>query len=309
MKLSEFIPAQDVPSLSGKTVVITGGTAGLGAKTIEYLAAHKPAQIYFTGRNERSADRYLNTWRSSFPEVPIEFVSCDLTALSSVSSAASVLLKKSSKLDIFIANAGIMAVPAALTSDGYESQFGTNHVGHALLMQKLLPALLAAPEPRIVSLTSQGYMLAPTSGIPYTEVKPRPETLKDGWIPLGRWTRYGNGKLANILYTEEIARRYPKLSTIAVHPGVIYDNGLVQSLERIDRFIVWSTSFGRRIGVDDGAKNTVWAATCDKNDIEGWAYAEPVGNRMEPPAWGKEKRQEHGVKLWEWTEKELQQWL
>ena len=203
-----------------------------------------------------------------------------------------------------------MAVPLALTKDGYESQFGTNHMGHALFIRKMLPALLAAPEPRLVSLTSQGYGTAAKTGIPYDDLKPDPKNLNDSsWNPIPRWVRYGNGKLANILYAEELAKRYPKLSTIAVHPGIITDNGLVQNTGAIDKFLVWATNIRSRISVDDGAKNTTWAATCDKKSIDGWVYCEPVGELIEPRGWEKHKREEHGPKLWEWTEKELQGWL
>lgn len=203
-----------------------------------------------------------------------------------------------------------MAVPPAVTKEGYESQFGTNHMGHALLIRKLLPALLAASEPRVVSLTSQGYRGAPKTGIPYGQLKPEPETFKDAWCNvLSRWIRYGNGKLANILYAEELTKRYPKISTIALHPGVITDNTLVQNTGAFDRFLIWVTNINTRIGVDDGAKNTVWAATCNRRDLDGWAYCEPVGETMEPLGWEKDKRNKHGPELWDWTERELQAWL
>ena len=229
-----------------------------------------------------------------------------------MAEAASDLLSKLTKLDILITNAGIMAVPGAVTKDGYESQFGTNHVGHALFIRKLLPSLLSAAHPRLVTLSSQGYGICPGSGISYQSIKPESGEVSDGWL-LGkmvrRGLRYGYSKMANILYPEELEKRYPKISTIAVHPGVITENGLVQDLGMVEKCLTFATTVGRVISVQDGAKNTCWAATCGPGDLDGHVYAEPVGKVMQPSGWPKEKRAEHGKKLWEWTEKELQAWL
>lgn len=205
-----------------------------------------------------------------------------------------------------------MAVPAALTKDGYESQFGVCHMGHALLIRHLLPALDAAPEPRLVALTSQGYGLAPKTGISYEDVKPEDGKITGTGAFSGgmlKWIRYGQAKLANILYTEQVSKRYPKISGITVHPGIISENGLVQNLGMVERAIVWVTTLGWTVTAEEGAKNTAWAATCEKEHLEGGVYAEPVGHVKEPLPWDVEKRAVQGEELWEWTEKELQPWL
>ena len=286
----------------------TAGTAGLGVPTVEGLAMHKPAQIYFTGRNKASAERLLQKWKTSFPDVTIAFLPCDLQSLASVSETAADLMSKIPRLDILIANAGIMAVPAARTENGYETQFGTNHVGHALLVQKLLPALLAAPEPRYVSVTSQGYILAPRSGIPYEDVKPsRSATMSDGNMVRG--TRYGNSKLANILYAEQLEKHYSKIATIAVHPGVIWENGLVQNLNIFMKWLTFVTTLHNNISAEDGAKNSLWAATCDKSKLKDQVYAIPVAQTKDPGQWVGNKRQDEGQKLWTWTQEELKGWM
>lgn len=192
-----------------------------------------------------------------------------------------------------------MALPAALTTDGYEIQFGTNHLGHALLIQHLLPTLRKSPDPRIVSLTSQGYALHPSDGISFSSLK----TTQDGWIA-PKWIRYGQSKLANILYAKEISRRFPDVLAVPVHPGVITGNGLVGNLGVINQLFVKLTTLGKTVSVEQGARNTLWAATAPKGEVKGGQYYEPVG--VETALTGKGDDMELAGRLYEWTEKELE---
>ena len=288
------------------------GTAGLGAQTIETLAAHEPASIYFTGRNEKSANDKLELWRPRFPNTNFVFVACDLASFQSIDRAATSLLAQCHTLDILIANAGVMAVEPSLTEDGYEIQFGTNHMGHALLVQLLLPALNAATEPRVVSLTSQGYAAAPKSGIDYKDIKPESGKVASSWGPVGffqKWVRYGNGKLANILYAEQLRKHEPKITAIAVHPGVVFGSDLVGKTGISHQLFIRLATIGKGISVEDGVKNPCWAATCDEADLEGAVYAEPVGNIMPLSGWDEAARAKQGEELWAWTQEQLRQGL
>ncbi len=163
-----FDPAKDIPDLSSKVFLITGGTAGLGYESVLSLASHNPAQIFFTGRSQSSAAKLLEVCKEKYPSVPVSFVKCDLASLSAVKAAAREMLARTDRLDVVMANAGVMALPPGLTEDGYEIQFGTNHVGHALLVKLLMPVLERTAEGvgdvRVVWSTSLGYQGHPVVG-------------------------------------------------------------------------------------------------------------------------------------------------
>lgn len=196
-----------------------------------------------------------------------------------------------------------MAHPPALTADGYEIQFGTNHIGHALLIKLLLPTMLKTAEKpaadvRIVSNTSGGFRAHPSNGIDFTNVRTTQETPV-----LGHWIRYGQSKLANILYASEIARRYPQITSTSVHPGVI-NTGLVTDLGLANKAFVWASTWWRMVPVQEGVKNQLWAATVGKHAIANGGYYEPVGI---PGAHDKlSKDPKLAGELWDWTRKALE---
>lgn len=226
----------------------------------------------------------------------------DQTSLSSIRAAADRFLAEARRLDILIANAGIMAVPPGLTEDGYEIQFGTNHVGNAALALRVLPIMLRTAERgadvRFVSVTSLGYAMS--SGVELSGVKTTQEDMR-----LGTLGRYGQSKLANILFARELARRYPSITSVVVHPGVV-GTSLVSGLRWWHRVLVYVTN-PRLLTPEEGGVNTVWAATGRdvRNRLEdgGVALFEPVGKANA----GKETcfDEEAMRKLWEWTEDEV----
>ena len=195
-----------------------------------------------------------------------------------------------------------MGVPPALTKDGYEVQFGTNHLGHALLIKLLMPTLeRSAQEPasdaRVVIITSEAFIMHPSEGIVFKDLR----TVQT-FVLGGGWRRYGQSKLANMLYAAELARRYPSITTVSVHPGVIA-TGLVTGLSLVNQVSLRLLYIGRMVTIEEGVKNQLWAATTERKNLVNGTYYAPVGVP------GKHYRMSKDVnlarELWEWTHKAL----
>lgn len=302
MSSISFNPDRDIPSLAGKVILITGGTAGLGAATILELAKHNPAHIFFSGRNAASADTLIAKASKAAPSVKLTFLKCDISSLAAVRQAANAFLSQAERLDILYLNAGIMAVDAAKSTDGYEIQLATNHLGHALLTHLLTPLLLqTAQRPdadvRIVNMTSIAYTQAPKVGIEFATLQ-TPQTDLGGLIPGGKWSRYGQSKLAQLLYSQELAKHHPDLTSVSVHPGMIPGTGLFDGLSFFTRL---PTMFFKYTPVEQGHHNQCWAATCPKSKLQNGQYYEPIG------VLGKLKTQQAkdgklAGRLWDWTQ-------
>ncbi|KAK7045973.1 short-chain alcohol dehydrogenase [Paramarasmius palmivorus] len=295
----QFNPETDIASLSGKVFFITGGTAGIGKSSILQLSKHQPAHIYFSGRDSRKAQAVIEEVKSQVPDAPITFIECDLASLQSVKKAADEFVSLSTRLDVLMCNAGVMALPPGLTKDGYEIQFGTNHLGHALLIKSLLPTLIRTAEQpnsdvRVVILSSQAYLTHPTGGIIFKDL----HTPQDMAI-FGAMTRYSQSKLANLLYAAELARRYPNITSVSIHPGIVKTelmHGASSAMQKLSA--VW-----RMVSPEQGAHNQVWASTCEKSKLVNGAYYEPVGKLTEKCREGKSSQL--AERLWDWTEAEL----
>lgn len=238
------------------------------------------------------------------PNANIHYIHCDLTDLSSIVATAKEFCSKEQRLDILLLNAGIMMVPPGTTKEGYEIQFGTNHIGHALLTKLLMPTLLKTAEMpgadvRVVAVSSFGHFFAPKEGIPF-------EGLKSDMATTQKTTKYGISKLSNILFISELARRYPSITAAAVHPGIVdtdlYKSVFSGALSAVDKIKgLFYTS------VQDGAKNQLWAVTAKKGEAKGEVksgeYYTPVGVGGQGTALATD--QVLAGRLWEWTEKEL----
>ncbi|KAI1337635.1 dehydrogenase with different specificitie [Xylariaceae sp. FL0016] len=254
-------PARYMPDLSGKIILITGGTNGLGAQSAVELARHSPKHIYISGRNSTAASNVIKQVQDQGSKTEVAFLQCDLADLASVRTATDKVLAEQTHLDVLMATAGIMAKPPSLTKDGYEIQFGTNHLGNALLIRKLLPLLqnneAEGRDTRIIITTSLGWQGAPKSGIRFEELR----TPQDMFF--GSWLRYGQSKLANLLYARELARRYPNITTVSVHPGVIQTD-LINSLPLSKRVFVRVTSAGMKIPLEEGCWSQIWCVGAPK---------------------------------------------
>lgn len=305
-----FSPEKEIPDLGGKVIIVTGGTSGLGRETVLSFAGHNPAHIYFTGRSQPSADKAIANVASKYPKTPVTFIKCDLASLASVQAAAKQFLSKETRLDIFNANAGIMAVPPGLTQDGYEIQFGTNHVGHALLVKLLTPVMMATADAgndvRIVWDTSLGHMGHPSGGIQFEKLK---TTHEDAFPVMATWMRYGQSKLANLLYARSYAKHHPSITSVSVHPGVAV-TGLVEGLPMMQKVFIYSTSYFMMIPAEKCAWNQQWAATAPlgkgQRQVESGTYYEPVG--LKPGLSRMAKDDGLADRLWDWTQKELESW-
>ncbi|KAJ5134547.1 hypothetical protein N7448_000434 [Penicillium atrosanguineum] len=303
----DYNPNTDIPSLEGRSIFITGGTSGLGAASALHFAKHNAARIYISGRNAKNAESISGQIRDSGSNTEVVFIECDLSSLSSVKGAAERLLSQTPipELDILMCNAGIMSRPAGLTADGYEVQFGTNHLGHALLIRKLLPLLdrtaREGRDARIIILSSSGYALHPRGGILFDSL----ESTQEFWIG-GPWQRYGQSKLANLLYAREMAGRYPHLTVVAVHPGYVA-TGLVNNMSWKERLITLALFWWVLIQPHEGSYNQIWAATAPRQTLMNGAYYEPVG-RLGVEKLDETARDEDGRlarALWNWTEEAL----
>lgn len=297
------LPSPDLPS----KLTPPPGTGGVGKQAILQLAANSPSHIFFTGRNQTAATSIISTIAASSPATKVTFLPMELGSLADIKSTAEKVLAETARLDIFIANAGIMSSPG-VTKDGYEIQFGTNHLGNTALLLPLLPLMVktqkeggADSDVRFVSLTSQGYRGHPSQGIVFDTLKSaQPE------MPFGDWQRYGQSKLANILFAKELARRYPDFTSVAIHPGVV-ETEFVSGLTFWNRMLVRVTHPMGLITPEQGGVNTVWAAA--GKDVKqklakgNVAFFEPVGR----PTRGDGKCYDEALmkKLWEWTEEQV----
>jgi NAD(P)-dependent dehydrogenase (short-subunit alcohol dehydrogenase family) len=271
---------------------------------VDYLARHNPAAIHFTGRNAKAGEELITEIEKIAPNVILKFHQCDQTSLDSVDSVAlAFLAANTGRLDVLICNAGRMGGPPGLTKDGYEIQFGINYLSHALFTKRFTPLLRATAstygESRIVNLTSAAYAMH-RGGIPFTDLKTTQENLGIA----GKWMRYGQSKFAQVLYTGEFAKRFPEITAIAIHPGVVHTN-LVEGQPIWDRIFVKLTTLGQSIPLEHGSYNTCWAATSTEKDMikTGGVYY-PVGALQKHSEAA--SNEQLWKELWEWTEQELE---
>ncbi|KAI8623283.1 retinol dehydrogenase 11 [Xylariaceae sp. FL1651] len=305
-----FDPEKDISDLKDKVILITGGTAGLGAQCILQLAPKNASHIYFTGRDAKRGTFVIEEAQEAGCKTPLTFVKCDLASLASVKAAADKILSESNRLDVLMANAGIMNTPPGLTADGYEVQFGTNFLGHALFIKKLLPlmertAQLPGTDVRIVQLTSTGFRGAPSGGIRFDDLK----TVQSMTV-FGGMFRYGQSKLAAVLYAQELARHYPSIVSVSVSPGIV-DTGLVSNQSTFHRISIWLSAKILQGGIyplKQATASQLWCAFGPRNEIKQGAFYEPVGVQSTITT-KYTQDQELAKRLWDWTENELKNWV
>lgn len=252
--------------LSDKTILITGCSAGIGIETARALA-DTGATLYLTARDLEKAKSALG---SILKNPKVHLLELDLNSLASVRRCADDFLASSNTLNILITNAGVMATPEGRTADGFETQFGTNHLAHFLLIQHLLPTLQKSTSPdfqsRVVILSSSAHR--------YGGIKFDNFNLEGEYDP---WVAYGQSKTANLYTASEIERRYGSKGVHAwsVHPGLIM-TGLAKYLPS-EMLESWSkdVEVGKVVkSVEQGAATTVWAAVAKDLEGKGGKYLE-----------------------------------
>ncbi|MCJ1296597.1 hypothetical protein MMC34_008163 [Xylographa carneopallida] len=297
-----YDPSTDIPDLSGRSILVTGGTSGLGKASVLALARHHPAQIFFTGRNSTNGSQVLEAVKAIDANVQVVYLQCDQADLSSTENTMKELLQQAEGLDIVICNAGVMGKDAALTKDGFEYHFGINHLAHALMVKMLLPLLRKTAsqkgDARVVFMSSNGFRWTPSGGIVFKDLR----TPQD-YAFAGRWRRYGQSKLANVVYAAEIAHRYPEISSVSVHPGVIFTDLWNTELSVLNRIFTWLATLGQAVSVEQGIYNPCWAATTEKKNLSPGAFYEPVG--VVGSQTNDSQKIELHEELWTWTEDAL----
>jgi len=255
--------------LTGKQILVTGASAGLGLETTRALAAHG-ASVTMAVRDLTKGAAAMEEVLARVPDANLDLRPLDLAELATVRRFADGFLEDHQRLDVLVANAGIMACPQGTTADGFELQLGTNHLGHFLLIMRLMPALVAARGARVVLLSSAGHRFGDVD-------------LDDPGFehqPYDPWVAYGRAKTANVLCAVGIDQRYRDqgVRAFAVHPGGIQTElgrhltkdtlqVLVDRLAAAPTETVWKT-------VPQGAATTVYAATSPDLDGQGGVYLE-----------------------------------
>ncbi|MDG2046160.1 MAG: SDR family NAD(P)-dependent oxidoreductase [Halioglobus sp.] len=255
-------------SLQGKCVVVTGASSGLGQETCRVLAA-AGATVLMVARNKESLEGAALEIRQQQPEAQLLTQIMDLADLDSVRSAAAAILQQADKIQLLINNAGVMACPLMRTAQGFEMQFGTNHLGHFLLTALLSPALIRGAPCRVINLSSAGHKFGPFN---FDDPDYRQREYD-------KWQAYGESKTANILFSVELDRRMRErgVRAFAVHPGMIMTN-LARHLEPADITALMDRSPSSEPPafktVEQGAATSVWAAAAAGLAAEGGLYLE-----------------------------------
>lgn len=297
-----FTSAKDIPSLKGKVILVTGCTSGLGKQSALEFARHEPAQVWLTARDAERGKQTINSIKKELPDAPLKLLVLDLTSLTSVRDAAKQFLAEASRLDILMLNAGIMMTDPGLTQDGYELQFGTNHLGHALLAKLLLPTLLKTAESpgadvHITVLTSaSAYQGPPPGGIVFDKLRAKCDDMS-------AFNRYAQSKLSNALFTREMAKRYPQLTTACCHPGAVLTNLGRPVMNRYPfLWIVSPLAYLFCEGLESGVKNQLWVSV--SNDVVSGEYYMPIGKPTTETGYLRDD--ELAERLWDWTDAELE---
>jgi NAD(P)-dependent dehydrogenase (short-subunit alcohol dehydrogenase family) len=266
--------------LRGTVALVTGASSGLGRETTRALAA-VGSRVILAGRNDEKLAAVAGQITESAPGAAVEVGHLDLTSLAQVRQFAEDFLAANDRLGLLINNAGVMATPFAHTEDGFELQFGTNHLGHFLLTCLLTPALLSDPPSRIVNLSSGGHL---ASDILWDD----PNFARRAYDP---FIAYGQSKTANILFTVELERRLSArgVHAYAVHPGLVGTAlGRYMTPEVLGQLMEKAKQGGgmpTRKSLAQGAATSVWAATAPGLEAVGGSYLEDCHVSDHHAAW------------------------
>lgn len=261
----------DIPDQQGKLIIVTGGNSGIGYEAALALAGRN-AHVILAVRGVDKGEEAAHQIRQRYPKALVTVMALDLSDLKSVRAFAESYLASNDRLDILINNAGVMALPARKTVDGFEMQFGTNHLGHFALTGLLLPALKKTPGARVVTVSSGVHV---SGDIHFDDLQ---------WEKkYDRWGAYAQSKLANLLFAYGLQRRFAETGIMALsvgcHPGYTATNlqavGPQMEGSAIKLLMMKISNFLLAQGQDMGALPTLFAATAPQ--VNGCDYIGPTG--------------------------------
>jgi len=287
-----------IVDLKGKTVIVTGSASGIGLEAAEVLAS-KGAGLVLAVRNMTKGEKAADRIRALHPAAEVTVMHLDLGDLASVRQFASDLTGRFDRLDILINNAGVMIPPYSKTKDGFELQFGTNHLGHFALTAHLLPLLMSTPLSRVVTVSS---IAARKARINFKNL--------DGTHGYNPMIFYRQSKLANLLFAVELQHRLERAGSTGIsvlcHPGISVTNLMSRGSGRETGRVMKALMSIVAQPAEKGALPTLYAAT--HPDLRGGEYIGPdgFGNHKGHPALtdeaGKMFKAELSAKLWEVSE-------
>jgi NAD(P)-dependent dehydrogenase (short-subunit alcohol dehydrogenase family) len=251
--------------LSGRVALVTGGSSGLGQETARALAAHG-AEVILTARDVPKGEGVATAIRAATHNERVHVEALELGAFASIRAFAERVLVRHPRLDILVNNAGVMACPPAKTTDGFELQFGSNHLGHFLATCLLVPALRRSRDARIVCLSSRGHHVSP---VVFDDIAFERRAYD-------KWQSYGQAKTANVLFAVGLERRLGAhgVHAFAVHPGAIVTE-LGRHLQPEDIQFLQARSRGMQFkSVEQGAATSCFTATAPELAGRGGLYLE-----------------------------------
>jgi len=301
--MSEHWTIENIPDQTGRIAIVTGSNSGIGFEAAKALAG-KGAKVILAVRNENKGQRALEAIQNEYPQADLEMLLLDLADLHSVWEFSDHFHQRYDRLDLLINNAGVMAIPFRETKDGFEMQFGTNHLGHFSLTGKLLDMLLDTPGSRVVTVSSN---LHQVGKIDFDDLMGRESYVKR--------EAYAQSKLANLLFTYELDRRLKAIDaptiSLGVHPGYA-DTNLQETGPEMEGSTVgrWAMEIANSLFAQSaamGALPTLYAAT--EPNLQGSEYIGPdgfMGMRGYPAPTQSSKRshdREAAKRLWQVSEK------
>jgi NAD(P)-dependent dehydrogenase (short-subunit alcohol dehydrogenase family) len=290
---------QDIPDQSGRTAVVTGANSGIGLVTARELA-RAGARVVMACRNLDKGHAAVDEVRAAVPDAQVQVDELDLASLASVRGFAERFNVTHDGLDLLINNAGVMATPRRRTADGFELQFGTNHLGHFALTTALLDKMEGTEDARVVTLSSTVHKMG---RINFDNL--------NGDRHYFRWNAYGQSKLANLLFAFELDRRLradgSTVKSLAAHPGYAATNLQSAGPPLFDRLVMVASTALIAQSDEMGALPTLYAAT--QPGLEGGTYVGPDSFREQrghptivKPS-GRARDQEAARRLWDVSER------
>ena len=259
--------AKDIPDQAGRAAIVTGANSGIGLSAARELA-RAGASVTLACRNLEKGQAAFETIKRAAPYSTVHLAELDLASLASIERFVSSFGDGHARLDLLINNAGVMAPPRRLTSDGFESQFGTNHLGHFALTARLFALLSSTPGSRVVNVSSGAHR---SGRMNFDDLH--------GERSYARWDAYGQSKLSNLLFTFELDRRLRAaglpVTAVAAHPGYAATNLQAASSTGIEAMMMALGNATIAQSADMGALPTLYAAT--HPEVEGGAYVGPDG--------------------------------